>query len=178
MKIILLVSLMLVSSLTFAAQISGEKNPVNSKYVEISRLTSIKERKEWFSAQTPEDRASVWREHLTVKLKTSALTDKQRNYLTKVRDMLTPELLESVNTRNFAASKQGQTFTKTLDEGRTLFTADELNFLFYVLGDSSTLDNGNVSQLPIKSYIKSKGGDCYYIGSNGKKTYVDKKFCN
>jgi Protein of unknown function (DUF3157). len=50
-------------------------------------------------------------------------------------------------------------------------------------GNKSTSSNTRTSSSSVKkptgrTYIRGPRGGCYYINSNGNKTYVDRSFCN
>ncbi len=43
---------------------------------------------------------------------------------------------------------------------------------------SSRRSNASKSSSPSRNYIRGPRGGCYYINSNGNKTYVDRSMCN
>lgn len=140
-KLLLTIALMLFASLTGFAQSADEK------YAEVSRLKTIKERQKWFSSQSPKVKAVVWREHLSRKLENTDLTDEQKAILSELREMITPEFV------NFAKGKSAKemeefapvrkSYNELMKRASKLFTPEEAKYLFWVLGDSKTLEKEN-----------------------------------
>lgn len=82
--------------------------------------------------------------------------------------MTTPVTIEKINTGTNSIKKQTKNYRYSSNSNSSVTTSKKK---VKKKQNSTKKNNGRV-------YIRGPRGGCYYINSNGNKTYVDRSLCN
>lgn len=126
-----------------AAGIDG--GTVAGKYEEVSQLKKRTERQEFVRRQSPEMLVALWNLHFDRKLKEMELTDAQKRHVEKIRSLVTVEFFVEAKDSQPYEKASFVEFNNAMAEAFQLFTKPQITELFYILGDTKTLEKSGTA---------------------------------
>lgn len=138
--LLLALSVSVTAQKTTEGKTTVDSKTVAEKYEEVSKLKKRTERQEFIRQQTPEMLVALWNLHFDRKLKEMELTDAQKRHVEKIRLLVTVEfIIEAKGSQPYEKAAFVE-FNNAMMEAFQLFTKQQINELFYILGDSKTLE--------------------------------------
>ncbi len=137
-RTIQIIALLAFSTITIMAQETIDRKTVIEKYDEVSRLETLRERREFFGRQTEEMKVALWLENIDRKTKGTELSAEQKEILDDIKKkFMTVEFAQSMKGKSEAEA--GQEFNEVMGKASQLLGKENLRDWFGILGDSSTL---------------------------------------
>ena len=116
-----------------------DKTTVSEKFNEVSKLTTLNDRRKFFGKQSEELRTDLWHKNIAEKTKNLNLSAEQEEIIDSVKDkFMTVEFAKSVRSKTEAEAPKE--YHEIMNRAKELL-GEELFFdLFLILGNSDVLE--------------------------------------